>query len=118
MLMRTNASRPQHWDSIDDLLVPLDRNLHGHTIGWTPMGRKNEDFCSKNDWRKSPGGIATCNYYSFQCVLTTLKKKSGTTNNMPRMWAHLQMKVGFWRIQDQCLIKFFFFVDVLNKQHK
>ena len=24
----------------------------------------------------------------------------------------------FWKTQDQCLIKFFFFVDVLNKQHK
>ena len=107
MLMRKNASRPQHWDSIDDLLVPLERNLHGHTIGWTPMGRKNEDFCSKNDGRKSPGGIATCNYYSFQCMLTTLKKVRnneqyaedvGTSANESR----------FWKTQDQCLIKFFF----------
>ena len=41
MLMRKNASRPQHWDSIDDPLVPPQRNQSLRSPHWLdPIGKK------------------------------------------------------------------------------
>ena len=78
------------------LLVPLERNLHGHTIGWTPMGRKIREFLLEERWEKISRWDRNMQLLFFSVYVDDIKM-SGTTNNMPRMWAHLQMKVGFGR---------------------
>ena len=83
------ARRPKRWDPIDDPVVPLERNLYGHSLVLDSFGKENSrKFCLKKDGRKSPDGsaytfIAKCNC-SCQCMLTT-KRWQGQTQNMPKM---------------------------------
>ena len=75
-LVLPTARTPQHWDSIDDPAVPLERNLYGHPVaGLLRERNKLRKFRLKKDGKMSPDAsastfIANCNY-SGQCMLTT-----------------------------------------------
>ena len=67
------ARRPRHWDSIDDAAVPLERNLYGHSIGWTHSGKVavRKFWLKKDGWQSLDGSactfIANCTY-ACQCM--------------------------------------------------
>ena len=63
------ARRPQNWDSIDDPVVPLERNLNGHPLAALLWETKYEKTYIQGGWEQSGDGTA----YIFFCqfMLTT-----------------------------------------------
>ena len=71
------ARRPQICDSIDDPVVPLERNRCGHPLDVLFLERIMRNFCWKEDGITFPDVLAytfmaTCKY-SCQFMLTTLR---------------------------------------------
>ena len=66
------ARRPQHRDSIDDPVVPLERNLHGHGL---LCERKVEKLLLEEEWKRVPRleclHLHCKRNYARQCMLRT-----------------------------------------------
>ena len=45
---------PKSWSSMEDPVVPLERNLYGHPLAGLPWERKLEKILLKNGWEKIP----------------------------------------------------------------
>ena len=45
-------SSPKHWDSIDDPMVKLERNLHGHPWAGLLWERRMEEVLLQEGWEK------------------------------------------------------------------
>ena len=45
---------PKSWSSLEDPVVPLERNLYGHPLAGLLWGRQFEKILLKHDWEKVP----------------------------------------------------------------
>ena len=48
--------RPKHWDTFDDPMVPLERNLYGHALARLPWERRLEEVLLQEGLEKYPAG--------------------------------------------------------------
>ena len=86
------ARRPQHWVSIDDPLVPLERNLHGHPLAGLLWEKQLEKVLIEERCGQVPGW--ECPYLHRKMpVYVDDMKMARVTQNMPKMWAIFAQEV-------------------------
>ena len=84
---------PKSWANIEEPVVPLERNLNGHTSALLLCDRQVEDGCIVElGWEKVPNW--TCLFVHrkqglFLSVYVDDIKIAGKTKNMPPMWKTL-----------------------------
>ena len=67
---------PKSWSSMEDLVVPLERNLYGHLLAGLSWKRQFEKILLKCGWEKvSNWGCSKRKDYSCQCMWTISKLK-------------------------------------------
>ena len=84
---------PKHWRSIEDPVVPLDRNLYGHPLAGLLWEKYLEHQLSKIGWRKVRGW--ECLYLHpkdklFLSVYVDDFKLVGKQANIKPMWAKIR----------------------------
>ena len=66
---------PKSWSSVEDLVVLLERNLHGHPLAGLLWERQFEKILLQHGWVKVPNWeclfLTQKKYYSYQCMWTT-----------------------------------------------
>ena len=50
----TTTQRPKSWSSLEDPVVPLERNLYGHPLAGLLWERQFEKILLKHGWEKIP----------------------------------------------------------------
>ena len=108
------AGRPQHEDSIDDPVVPLERNL----FHWGVRRFDKHVLLSENNGKTSLVGalLSSKNAIILVSVYVDDMKMARSTQHMPKMWAKQDQRKSICTTQCHSLIRCI--LDVLNEQHK
>ena len=108
------AGRPQHEDSIDDPVVPLERNL----FHWVSDDLRNMYCFRRNNGKQSLVGaiFSLKNAIILVSVYVEDMKMARSTQHMPKMWAKQDQRKSICTTQCHSLIRCIW--DVLNEQHK
>ena len=86
---------PKSWSSIEDLVVPLERNLYGHPLAGLSWERKFEKILLKHGWEK----VFNWNLFVhrekrlFLSVYVDDIKLAGKKQNLDPMWKILNKEV-------------------------
>ena len=87
---------PKSWSSMEDLVVPLERNLYGHLLAGLLWKGQFEKFLMKNGWGKVP---------NWECLFVNREKElffsvyvddiklAGKKQNIDPMWKILMKDV-------------------------
>ena len=108
------AGRPQHEDSIDDPVVPLERNL----FHWGVRRFEKHVLFSGNNGKTSLVGalLSSKNAIILVSVYVEDMRMARSTQHMPKMWAKQDQRKSICTTQCHSLIRCI--LDVLNEQHK
>ena len=86
---------PKSWSSMEDPVVPLERNLYGHPLAGLLWERQFENILLKHGWEKIPNWeclfIRRGKEYSYLCMWMT--KLAGKKQNIDPMWKVLNKEV-------------------------
>ena len=91
---------PKSWSCMEDPVVPLERNLYGHTLAGLSWERQFEKIQLKHGWEKIPNW--ECFFVNhekgfFSCVYVDDIKLAGKERNLDPMWKVLNKEVDFGR---------------------
>ena len=82
---------PESWSSMEDPVVPLERNLYGHPLAGLLWERQFEKFLLKHGWEKIPNW--ECEKGLFLSVYVDDIKLAGKKQNLDPMWNVLNKEV-------------------------
>ena len=86
---------PKSWSSMEDPVVPLERNLYGHLLAGLLWERQFEKIVLKHGWGKSPNCECLCVHREkglFSSVFVDYMKLTGEKQNLDRMWKVLHKR--------------------------
>ena len=89
---------PKSWSSMEDPVVPLERNLYGHPLAGLLWERKFEKILLKHGWEKIPnweGLFVHREKGKFLSVFWDDIKLAGKKQNLDPMWKLLK-KRSIW----------------------
>ena len=87
---------PKSWSSMEDPVVPLERNLYGHPLAGLSWERQFEQILLKHGWEKIPN--CECLFVHreqglFLSVYVDAIKLAGKKQNLDPMWKLLNTEV-------------------------
>ena len=75
---------PKNWDNIDDPMVPLERNLHGHGLAALPWeGRLDEVPLLEGRQKRTQLGMSSCSPTSSTLVISTRRRHKKWQDEKP-----------------------------------
>ena len=83
---------PKSWSSMEDPVVPLERNLHGHSLAGLLWERQFEKILLKHGWEKVPNWECLFVHREkglFLSVYVDDIKLAGKKQNLDPMWAKI-----------------------------
>ena len=89
---------PKSWSSMEDPLVPLERNLYGHLLAGLLWERQFEKVQLKHGWEKIPNWEHLFEHHEkgvFLFVYVDDIKLAGKKQNLDPMWKFLNQEVDF-----------------------
>ena len=91
---------PKSWSSMEDPVVPLERNLYGHPLAGLLCERQFEKILLKQVWEKIPN--CECLFVHrekglFLSVYVDDIKLAGKKQNLDPMWKTIQQRSRFGR---------------------
>ena len=89
---------PKSWSSMEDPVVPLERNLYGHLLARLLWERQFEKILLKHGWEKVPNWECLFVHREkglFLSVNVDDIKLAGKTQNLDPMWKVLNQEVDF-----------------------
>ena len=87
---------PKSWSSMEDPVVPLERNLHGHPLAGLLWERQFEKVLLKHGWEKIPNWECLVVHREkglFLSVYVDDIKLAGKKHNIDPMWKVLNKEV-------------------------
>ena len=87
---------PKSWSSIEDPVVPLERNLYGHPLAGLLWERQFENILVKHGWEKVPNWECPFVHRQkglFLSVYVDDIKLAGKKQNLDPMWKELNKEV-------------------------
>ena len=87
---------PKSWSSMEDPVVPLERNLYGHPLAGLLWERQFEKVLLKHGWEKIPNWeclFVHCEKGLFLSVYVDDIKLAGKKHNIDPMWKVLNKEV-------------------------
>ena len=87
---------PKSWSSMEDPVVPLERNLYGHLLAGLLWERQFEKVLLKHGWEKIPNWeclFVHCEKGLFLSVYVDDIKLTGKKHNIDPMWKVLNKEV-------------------------
>ena len=84
----TTTQWPKSWQRIDDPVVPLERNLHGHPLAGLQMERHLEKVPLEHGCEKNQP-VNVCPFIAskvYSCVYLDDNKVAGKKQNLEPMW--------------------------------
>ena len=87
---------PKSWSSMEDPVVPLERNLYGHPLAGLLWERRFEKILLKHGWEKIPNWECLFVHREkglFLSVYVDDKKLAGKKQNLDPMWKLLNKEV-------------------------
>ena len=87
---------PKSWSSMEDPVVPLERNLYGHPIAGLLWERQCEKILLRNGWEKVPNWKCLFVHREkglFSSVYVDDIKLAGEKQNLDPMWKLLNKEV-------------------------
>ena len=91
-----NTKRPKSWSSMEDPVVPLERNLYGHPLAGLLWERQFEKILLKHGWAKIPNWECLFVHREkglFLSVYVDDIKLAGKRQNLDPMWKVLNREV-------------------------
>ena len=91
---------PRSWSSMEDPVVPLNRNLYGHPLAGLSWERQFEKILLKHGWEKIPNGECLFVHREkglFLSVYVDDIKLAGKKHNIDPMWKVLNKEVDLGR---------------------
>ena len=91
---------PKSWSSMEEPVVPLERNLYGHPLAGLLWERQFEKILLKYGWEKVPNWDCLFVHREkglFLSVYVVDKKLAGKKQNLDPMWKLLDKKSRFGR---------------------
>ena len=95
------SRRPQQWDTIEESVVPLERNLFGHLFGRTGIGEKMGRCTCEEKWRQRANtGMSSSRRKPTVLVYVREghKKKAGKKKHVGSVWNILTNTASTWKI--------------------
>ena len=92
----TTHTWPKSWSSIEDPVVPLERNLYGHPLAGLLWERQFEKVLLKHGWEKIPNWECLFVHREkglFLSVYVDDIKLDGKKHNLDPMWKVLNKEV-------------------------
>ena len=89
---------PKSWSSMEDPVVPLERNLYGHPLAGLLWERQFEKILLKHGWEKIPNWECLFVHREkglFLSVYVDDIKLGGKKQNLDPMWKVLNKEVDF-----------------------
>ena len=99
---------PKSWSSMEDPVVPLERNLYGHLLAGLLWERQFENILLKHGWKKIPnweGLFVHREKGLFLSVYVDDIKLAGKKQNLDPMWKQLNKEADLGEPTRQCQIK-------------
>ena len=96
ILIRLPHKRPKSWSSMENPVVPLERNLYGHPLAGLLWERQFEKILLKHGWEKIPNWECLFVHREkglFLSVYVDDIKLAGKKQNMNPMWKVLNKEV-------------------------
>ena len=89
---------PKSWSSIEDRVVPLERNLYGHLLAGLLWERPFEKILLKYGWEKVSNGESLFLHREKRLFLSVyvddIKKLAGKKQNIDLMWKVLNKEAS------------------------
>ena len=109
---------PKSWSSMEDPVVPLERNLYGHPLAGLLCERQFQKILMKHDWEKIPNWECLFVHrekdYSYLCMWMTSNWLEG--NKTLIRCGKYSIKKSIWENQHLSLITYTW--DALNDNAK
>ena len=87
---------PKSWSSMEDPVVPLERNLYGHPLAGLLWERQIENILLKHEWEKIPNWECLFVHREKELFLSVYVddiKRAGKKQNIDPMWKVLKKEV-------------------------
>ena len=100
---------PKSWSSMEDPVVPLERNLHGHPLAGLLWERQFEKFLLQHGWENVSNWECLFVHREkglFLSVYVDVIKLAGKKQNIDPMWKGLKIKKSIWENQHLSLIMY------------